>query len=137
MGKDLRLPSVATWWYGDPERLDDVVDNLSRPMIKPSFPTGRRHSIVWANLSERARRSLAALIRQARYDYIAHEQVALSTAPASDNGRLRPRHLVLRVFAIANEDSYSVISGGLTWISSGLDSFIASMRRATVAKTPG
>jgi uncharacterized circularly permuted ATP-grasp superfamily protein/uncharacterized alpha-E superfamily protein len=134
LGEDLRLPSVATWWCGNPERLDYVVDNLSRLVIKPACPTGRHHSIFGANLSERARRRLAARIRQAPYDYVAHEQVALSTAPVWDDGRLVPRHLMLRVFAIANEDSYSVIPGGLTWISSGLDSFIASMRRGGGSK---
>ena len=134
LGEDLRLPSVATWWCGDPERLDYVVDNLSHLVIKPAFPTGRRHSIFGANLNERARQRLAARIKQAPYDYVATEQVALSTAPVWDNGRLAPRHLVLRVFAIANEDSYSVIPGGLTWISSGLDSLIASMRRGGGSK---
>ncbi|MBV8056055.1 MAG: circularly permuted type 2 ATP-grasp protein [Deltaproteobacteria bacterium] len=134
LGEDLRLPSVATWWCGDPERLDYVINNLSRLVIKPAFPTGRRHSIFGVNLSERARQRLAARIKQAPYDYVATEQVALSTAPVWDNGRLAPRHLVLRVFAIANEESYNVIPGGLTWISSGLDSFIASMRRGGGSK---
>ena len=128
LGEALHLPSVATWWCGDAECLDYVVNNLSNLVIKLALPLGQRHSIFPASLSERARRRLADRIKQTPYNYVAHEDVALSTAPVWNHGQLKPRHLVLRVFAIANRDSYSVIPGGLTWMSSGLDSFIASMR---------
>jgi len=128
LGEDLRLPSVATWWCGDADHLDFILDNLSQLVIKPAFPTGRRHSIFGSKLSARARGRLAERIKAAPYEYVAHEQVALSTAPVWSNGRLSPRHLVLRIFAFADGDSYSVVPGGLTWVSSGLDSFIASMR---------
>jgi uncharacterized circularly permuted ATP-grasp superfamily protein/uncharacterized alpha-E superfamily protein len=134
LSEDLRMPAVATWWCGDPQGLDYVVDHLSCLVIKRSFPTGRHHSIFGANLTERARQRLAARIKQVPHDYVAQEQVALSLAPVWDEGRLAPRHLVLRVFAVANEDSYNVIPGGLTWISAGAESLTASMRNGGGSK---
>src|SRR5271163_798053 len=38
LGERLKLPSVATWWCGQPEPLQYVLDNLDFLVIKPAFP---------------------------------------------------------------------------------------------------
>jgi uncharacterized circularly permuted ATP-grasp superfamily protein/uncharacterized alpha-E superfamily protein len=128
LGEDLRLPSVATWWCGDPNHLDFILSNLSQLVIRPAFSTGARHSIFGSRLNARAIKRLAERIKARPYEYVAHEQVALSTAPVWNEGSLSPRHLVLRAFAFADGDSYSVFPGGLTRVSSDTESFIASMQ---------
>ena len=37
LGEPLRMPSVATWWCGEPSALETVVARLDRLVIKPSF----------------------------------------------------------------------------------------------------
>jgi uncharacterized circularly permuted ATP-grasp superfamily protein len=37
-GERLKLPSVATWWCGQPQPLQYVLDNLDFLVIKPAFP---------------------------------------------------------------------------------------------------
>jgi uncharacterized alpha-E superfamily protein len=59
---------------------------------------------------------------------VAQEQVALSTVPVWEERSLAPRHLVLRVYAVASGGSYAVMPGGLTRITSSLDDFVASMQ---------
>ena len=36
LGEDLQLPSVPTWWCGDPVALEHVLANLPRMVIKPT-----------------------------------------------------------------------------------------------------
>ena len=35
LGQELRLPSVATWWCGQPAELDYVLKNLSYLVLRP------------------------------------------------------------------------------------------------------
>ena len=49
-------------------------------------------------------------------------------------GALQPRHLVLRVYAVASGDSYAVMPGGLTRVTASLDSLVVSMQRGGGSK---
>jgi len=49
--------------------------------------------------------------------YVAQEGIALSTAPARTDTGLAPRHVVLRVFAVWDGQSYTVMPGGLTRVT--------------------
>ena len=134
LGEDLKIPNVATWWCGDPAQLDYVINNLSRLVIKPSFFGSRRHSIFGAKLTEKARARLVGRLRRTPGNYVAQEQVSLSTVPAWEGGRLTPRHVVIRVYVVASEGSYIVMPGGLSRITSSLDSLVASMQHGGGSK---
>jgi uncharacterized alpha-E superfamily protein len=51
-----------------------------------------------------------------------------------EGGGLAPRHLVLRIYVVASEGSYVVMPGGLTRITSSLDSLVASMQHGGGSK---
>jgi uncharacterized circularly permuted ATP-grasp superfamily protein len=38
LGEELAMPSVETWWCGEPKSLRYVLENLSKLVIKPAFP---------------------------------------------------------------------------------------------------
>ena len=42
LGEELRMPSVATWWCGEPAALEQVIAKLDQLVIKPSFPQLRQ-----------------------------------------------------------------------------------------------
>ena len=129
LGEELKMPTVATWWCGEDEPLAHVLENLARLVIKPTFQSARRLPIFGAKLSAAARERLREDIRQAPADYVAQEQVSLSLVPVwQEGGGLAPRHMVLRVYVMASEGSYLVMPGGLTRITSSLDSLVASMQ---------
>jgi uncharacterized alpha-E superfamily protein len=54
--------------------------------------------------------------------------VDLSTVPVLEDGGLRPRHMVLRVYAVATGGSYAVMPGGLTRFTTSLDELVTSMQ---------
>ena len=39
LGESLKMPSVATWWCGEPAALEAVIDKLDQLVIKPSNPS--------------------------------------------------------------------------------------------------
>jgi uncharacterized alpha-E superfamily protein len=134
LGEDLKMPTVATWWCGAAEPLKYVTENLDRLVIKPAFRTGRPPAFG-AQLNAAEREALLAEIRHSPADFVAQEQVALSTVPVWEaEDRLAPRHLVLRVFVVASEGSYAVMPGGLTRITSSLDTLVASMQHGGGSK---
>src|SRR5579862_1439637 len=97
--EDLRLPSVATWWCGDEEPRRYVLEHLEQLVIKPVFPGVSQRVEFPASLSVEEREDLARRIQAQPEQFVAQEQVALSTAPVRTAGGLAPRHVVLRVFA--------------------------------------
>ena len=135
LGEELKMPTVATWWCGQEGPLSHVLENLASLVIKPTFASARRLPIFGAKLSDAERERLREEIRQAPADYVAQEQVALSWVPVwQEGGGLAPRHMVLRVYVTASEGSYAVMPGGLTRITSSLDSLVASMQHGGGSK---
>ena len=60
-------------------------------------------------------------------DYVGQELVRLSTTPVWDNGRITPRPFVLRVFAAATPDGWTIMPGGFCRIAEQLDARAVSM----------
>ncbi len=135
LGEELKMPTVATWWCGEKKPLAHVLENLDHLVIKQTFGSSRRLPIFGPKLSAVAREKLRDEIRQAPADFVAQEQVALSLVPVwQEGGGLTPRHMVLRVYVIASEGSFAVMPGGLTRITSSLDSLVASMQHGGGSK---
>ncbi len=128
LGEELKLPSVATWWCGQPKEEQYVIDHLDEMVVKSAFALRSGTLHFGAKLSQRERADLIAEIRSRPYDFIAQEQVSLSTAPVLVNDRLEPRHVVLRAYVTAAEDSYSVMPGGLTRVSTSVADLNVSMQ---------
>jgi uncharacterized circularly permuted ATP-grasp superfamily protein/uncharacterized alpha-E superfamily protein len=128
LDEELKLPTVATWWCGQQEPFAYVTENLGRLVIKPAFSNGDHNPTFGAKLSVAERQKLVEKMRAAPERYVAQEQVSLSTVPFWHEDRLYPRHFVLRVYAVASGDSYTVMPGGLTRVSSSLDSLVVSMQ---------
>jgi uncharacterized alpha-E superfamily protein len=128
LGEELKMPAVATWWCGEEPALNYVVQNLSNLVIKPVFPSPGVQPVFGALLSKAEKAALVEKIRATPGAYVAQEQVPLSTVPVWDDGVLRPRHLVLRVYAVASAGSYTVMPGGLTRVTASLDDLVTSMQ---------
>ncbi|MBI1374756.1 MAG: hypothetical protein GC159_18710 [Phycisphaera sp.] len=127
LGEELRMPSVATWWCGQDTARRSVLDKLADLVVKPAFAAHGSEVVFGDSLSTKRREQLLAQIAQRPYRYIAQERVPLSTAPAWDNRTLQPRHLMLRVYAVAKPDGgYAVMPGGLTRVSGSVDSTLVS-----------
>jgi uncharacterized circularly permuted ATP-grasp superfamily protein/uncharacterized alpha-E superfamily protein len=128
LGEDLRMPSVATWWCGQEAPLRYVLEHLEEVVIKPAFPGFGKKVEFPAMLRRADLADLVARIKAHPEQFVAQEQVALSTAPVRTEYGVAPRHVVLRVFAAWDGDSWSVLPGGLTRVSTADKSLVVSMQ---------
>ena len=128
LGEELRLPSVPTWWCGDPAALSHVLANLSHMVVKPTFIPARRAPVFGDGLSNADRQTLADRIRANPHAYIGQEHLPLSTAPVLAGDQLQPRRLVIRAYVTAKEDDFAVMPGGLTRVTASADAMDASMQ---------
>ncbi|MDU9041709.1 circularly permuted type 2 ATP-grasp protein [Pseudomonas corrugata] len=135
-GEDLLLPSIATWWCGEPPVLDQALEKLSQLLIKPAFPSQSFKPVFGRDLSEEQRGRLAARIQARPYAYVAQELAQLSQAPVwqAEDGLLQPRAIGMRVYAVAGEDDYRVLPGGLTRVAAEADAEVVSMQRGGASK---
>ena len=134
LGEELKIPSVATWWCGQQGPFDYVAEHLDNLVVKPTFSSFGQQPIFGAKLSKSERAELLEKMRARPDQYVAQEQVSLSTVPVWNEGKLLPRHMVLRVYAVACGDSYRVMPGGLTRVTSSLDSLVVSMQKGGGSK---
>ena len=134
LDEDLLLPSVATWWCGDPLICNYVVDNLGDLVIKGAHLGTRFEPVFGAELSAAERTELVARIRARPMDFVAQERLSLSTAPALVGERLQQRHLVLRTYLAAHGDTFTMMPGGLSRFSAAADTIVVSMQRGGGSK---
>ncbi|HTU18035.1 MAG TPA: circularly permuted type 2 ATP-grasp protein [Gemmataceae bacterium] len=129
LGEELRLPSVPSWWCGDPTACNHVLANLPRMVIKPTSPSARVEPIFGGNLSREKLAELAERIRARPRDFVGQEQLTLATTPVLTGETLQARHFVLRTFLAATADTFTVMPGGLTRYAATPDSLVVSMQR--------
>ncbi|MGO1165086.1 MAG: circularly permuted type 2 ATP-grasp protein [Janibacter sp.] len=131
LGEDLLLPSTTTWWGGDPTHLSHIVNHLSSVVVKPTS-RGSATSVFGWELTAEERDELAVRIQAEPWRWTAQDPLTMSTAPVVTAGGLDPRHVVLRTFAVADEDDYAVMPGGLGRVAVHADSgTISSLTGAT------
>jgi uncharacterized alpha-E superfamily protein len=128
LGEKLKLPSVATWWCGQTYALDWVLNHLDSVVVKPAFPSRGMEPVFGAELPQAEMGKLAGQLRARPYEYVAQEQVALSTAPVWDNGRLNSRRVVLRTYVLNTGSGWIAIPGGLVRVADAEGSVVSMQR---------
>jgi uncharacterized circularly permuted ATP-grasp superfamily protein/uncharacterized alpha-E superfamily protein len=117
LGEPLQLPFAATWWCGQDQEMQYVLEHLNDLVIKPAFAPGAGEVTFGAKLSARQRASLELSIRTQPIHYVGQEQIALSTAPVWGRRGLEPRPMVLRTYVCVTRSGLTVLPGGLTRVS--------------------
>ena len=134
LGEELKLPSLATWWCGQEKELQYVIDHLDRIVVKPAFGSRTRQPFFGSKMGTKERAEMAAEIRRHPNDFVGQEEAMLSTSPVWSNGAAEPRHLVLRTYIAAAGDSFAIMPGGLTRVSTGTTEMVVSMQRGGGSK---
>lgn len=134
LGETLALPSVATWWCGERPALDQVIANLDRLVIKPTYPNQKFEPVFGRTLDKRARQQLIDRLRARPYAYVAQERLALSQAPVWSGSGLAARALSMRVYAVATQTGFQVLPGGLARIAADSSAEVVSSQRGGGSK---
>src|SRR5215813_3136482 len=132
LGENLMMPHIATWWCGQKAARDAVLSRLDDVAIEGAYGRGvpgfeRDGPVLAGDLSSAERERLIAAINERGIDFVGQELVRLSTMPVWDKGRIVPRPFVLRVFAAATPEGWTVMPGGFCRIAEQLDARAVSM----------
>jgi uncharacterized circularly permuted ATP-grasp superfamily protein/uncharacterized alpha-E superfamily protein len=137
-GESLLLPSVASWWCGEAPVCADASRQLERLVVKGAFPSQRFPPMFGPALSRNRLDELRARIAAQPRAYVAQEFVQLSQAPVwqrqGARARIVPRAIGMRVYAVATEQGYTVMPGGLTRVAGRSATGIVSMQRGGTSK---
>jgi uncharacterized circularly permuted ATP-grasp superfamily protein/uncharacterized alpha-E superfamily protein len=136
LGEELKLPSVASWWCGQPGEMQYVLENLPRLIVKHIYRSGDHQAVFGGNLSEAELSEWKAAIRRHPHLYVGQEVVDFSTAPALVNGSIEARNAVFRSFVVSNAEteSYQVMPGGLSRSITAEGVFLLSNRKGGISK---
>jgi uncharacterized circularly permuted ATP-grasp superfamily protein len=91
------LPSVPSRVVGPDDELDDLV-------VKPRGEMGGEDVVIWRDAGEDTRERVRARIAAEPGAWIGQELVKLSVHPTVIDGRLEPRHVDLRPYALLTDD---------------------------------
>jgi len=132
LGEHLMMPHIATWWCGQKAAHDVVLSRLDELAIEGAYGRGVpgfdvNGPVLASELAPAERERLIAAINERGIDFVGQELVRLSTMPVWDQGRIAPRPFVLRVFAAATPDGWTVMPGGFCRIAEQLDARAVSM----------
>ena len=132
----LSLPSVATWWCGEPAVMEEALERLDELVIKPAFNSQRFDPVFGRDLSPAGLDDLRERIRQRPYVYLAQERMQLAQAPMwhRDSQRFHNHACGMRVYAVATESGYLVMPGALTRVAANAHDDIVSMQRGGTSK---
>ena len=134
LGEDLKLSHIATWWCGQEAERAHVLANLDRMMIGPALATlppvdDGKGTVLAASLDEAGRSALADRLATAGNAFVAQESVTLSTMPYYVGGRLEPRPVTLRAFAMRTSSGWRVMPGGFARVGAARDTAAIAMRQ--------
>jgi uncharacterized circularly permuted ATP-grasp superfamily protein/uncharacterized alpha-E superfamily protein len=146
----LKMPSVATWWCGEPAALKEVIARLDKLIIRPAFPQLRQAPVFGQDLDAAQRAALIAAMRAQPHNYVAQEMVRVSQAPVwgvqagpgveagapagMDESGFNAAAVTLRVYACATPNGYVVMPGGLTRVATGSDARLTTMQLGGASK---
>jgi uncharacterized circularly permuted ATP-grasp superfamily protein/uncharacterized alpha-E superfamily protein len=135
LGQTLQLPSLDTWWCGEPAALQAAVAEVAHTVIKPTYPEwvsqGGFQATLGTGLSAAQRDEWIGRITREPHRYTLQAYQPLSQLPTWDAAQqaLVPRSVVLRVFALRDgATGWHVLPGGLARIAPDAGG-IASMQR--------
>lgn len=133
-GEELQIPSVATWWCGQPKEFDYVSENLNKLVIKRTFRRRYDQAIFGPNLDDDQTRETLKMLQKSPEDYCAQELVSHATAPVFHEGGLEPRHFLVRVYLLRINGTFRLLPGGFARHAPTPEGKSVSMQHGAVSK---
>lgn len=128
------LRNVDTWRMGDPESREEVLDRLDELVLKPVDGSGGKGIVIGPHATAAELDELRGKVLEDPRSWIAQPVVQLSTVPTFVDGKLGPRHVDLRPFAVNDGSRVWVLPGGLTRVALAEGELIVNSSRGGGSK---
>jgi uncharacterized circularly permuted ATP-grasp superfamily protein len=117
LGEEPVLQNAETHRLDDVDTVEWVLESLDQLVLKPVDGSGGKGIVIGPRADEKMLGELAVKVRARPRDWIAQKPIGLSTCPTLVGGRIAPRHVDLRPFAVNDGSRVWVLPGGLTRVA--------------------
>ncbi|MEL0455820.1 circularly permuted type 2 ATP-grasp protein [Flavobacteriaceae bacterium SZ-1-7] len=111
------LKNIETYQLGKPEDLEYVTKNVRDMVIKKTDGSGGYGMLMGHEASDKEIKEYLDNVKKKPENFIAQPILKLSTAPCYIDGKLSPRCIDLRPFALSGRDGIDICPGGLTRVA--------------------
>jgi uncharacterized circularly permuted ATP-grasp superfamily protein len=129
LGEEPLLRSVPSYDLCEEGTREEALARLDELTVKPRGGFGGKGVTVMPAAGEDERRRIRDLVARHPERFVAQETVSLSTHPTVHGGRLEPRRVDLRPFAVSGAGGAAAMPGGLTRFAAGADETIVNSSR--------
>jgi uncharacterized circularly permuted ATP-grasp superfamily protein len=110
---------------------DDELDDL---VVKPRGEMGGEGVVIWRDADERTRERVRARIASEPGGWIGQDLVTLSVHPTVVDGRLEPRHIDLRPYALLTDEGPRVLPAAASRVALERGSLVVNSSQGGGAK---
>jgi uncharacterized circularly permuted ATP-grasp superfamily protein len=111
------LKNVPTYQLGKDDERHHVLDNINQMVIKKTNESGGYGMLMGHMASDEEINLYKKQIIKNPRQFIAQPIISLSNAPCYINGRIQPRRVDLRPFALYGPKGIEIVPGGLTRVA--------------------
>ncbi len=111
------LPNVPTYRMEKEDEREHVLANLENMVVKQTNQSGGYGMVMGNKATEEELDNVKISIVGNPRNYIAQPIIQLSTVPCLVDGKLVPRHVDLRPYALCGPDGIKIVPGGLTRVA--------------------
>lgn len=111
------LKNVPTYRMEIPEEREYTFQNMHKMVVKKTNESGGYGMLMGESASdEEIAKFKEAILKEPR-SYIAQPTIKISTVPCYIDGKLAPRHIDFRPYALCGPDGIKLVAGGLTRVA--------------------
>jgi uncharacterized circularly permuted ATP-grasp superfamily protein len=111
------LKNVPTYQLGNIEEREYVFANMNKMVIKKTNESGGYGMLMGHTATEKEMDDFKVAILKDPRQFIAQPTISLSSAPCYMNGKLQPRRVDLRPYALCGPNGIRIVPGGLTRVA--------------------
>ena len=126
LAEEPKLLSVPTYDPCQPGVLEMIVERIDELVVKPRSGHGGYGVVIGPHANREDLDAAARAVLAAPANFVAQETIMLSRHPTVTDGRLEPRHIDFRPFAISSRDRVEVVPGGLTRVAFDRDALVVN-----------
>lgn len=117
LNEEAILPNIPTYQLGNADERAYVFDNMHKMVIKETNQSGGYGMVMGNSASpEELMKAKERILANPR-NFIGQPIIPLSTVPCLLDGKLQPRHVDLRPYALCGPNGIQIVPGGLTRVA--------------------
>ncbi|HKB42888.1 MAG TPA: circularly permuted type 2 ATP-grasp protein [Chitinophagaceae bacterium] len=117
LNEETILPNVPTYGLENEDARKYVFENIEKMVIKRTNQSGGYGMVMGNKANEKELAEVMKAITATPREFIAQPIIKLSTVPCFINGKLQPRHVDLRPYALCGPEGIRIVPGGLTRVA--------------------